>query len=81
MANWRTSKMNTNKVKLVFDRRSCAKAKRLLGRLKSYEDWVSTASSEILQWAEREYGSPSQFYDKFKGFREAELRVARRGSC
>jgi hypothetical protein len=42
------------------------KAEVLLPRLKSFEYWVATAGPEALQSAERQCGSPRQFYDWFR---------------
>jgi hypothetical protein len=42
------------------------KARALLARLKTYECWVATAGEEALQSAERQCGSPRQFYDWFR---------------
>jgi hypothetical protein len=56
--------------------KAVARAKAMLSRLKSYECWVSTADTEALRWAQRPFGGPRQFYDRFR----AELiKIAREG--
>ena len=56
--------------------KAVAKAKAMLSCLKSYECWVSTADTEALRCAQKAFGGPRQFYDKFN----AELvKIAREG--